>query len=52
VDVRVDDLAGGADGGFVELVVTGDAEQREADADFVFENLCLGRRLPLFRRRE
>ena len=37
MDVRFDDLAGRADVGFVELVVAGDAEQREADADLVFE---------------
>jgi hypothetical protein len=39
VDVRRHDLARRADVGFVELVVSGDAEQRQADADLVFENL-------------
>jgi hypothetical protein len=39
VDVRLDDLAGRADVGFVELVIGDDAEQRQADADFVFEDL-------------
>src|SRR5690242_19575621 len=39
VDVRRHDLAGRADIGFVELVVAGDAEQRQADTDLVFEDL-------------
>src|SRR5207248_5956511 len=39
VDVGQHDLAGGADVGLIELVVAGGAEQREADADFVFEDL-------------
>jgi hypothetical protein len=39
VHVRLDDLARGADVGFVELVVGGDAEQRQADADLVLEDL-------------
>ena len=39
VDMRGHDLARRADMGVVELVVAGDAEQGEADADLVFEDL-------------
>ena len=39
VYVRRYDLARRADVGFVELVITGDAEQRQTDADLVFEDL-------------
>jgi hypothetical protein len=39
VDVRRHDLACRADVGFVELVVAGDAKQRQANADLVFEDL-------------
>src|SRR5436309_16019575 len=49
VDVRRHDLAGRADVGFVELVVAGGAEQREAYADLVFEDLERG--APCRRRR-
>src|SRR5438045_7572364 len=36
---RPRDLAGRVDIGFVEFAVAGDAEQREADADLVFDDL-------------
>jgi hypothetical protein len=39
VDMWRHDLARRADIGFVELAVAGDSEQREANADLVFENL-------------
>src|SRR6266567_5764872 len=39
VHMRRHDLARRADIGFVELVVAGDAEQRQSDADLVLEDL-------------
>src|SRR5580704_16965076 len=39
VHVRRHDWPRRADVGFVQLVITSDAEQRQADADLVFEDL-------------
>lgn len=43
VNVRRHNLPRRADVGLVELVITGDAEQRQTDADFVFEGHCAAR---------